>query len=109
MRAFIAALITFSLAVGACIVNDVYCRGVCEDITKTVLKNTPEAAADALSTFKRNEFIFKNSVDAGYVVETRVSLESLISAYELNDEYEISRYIRDITVRTDRIKKSLFI
>ncbi len=109
MKAFIVALIAFTLTMGICIANDIYCHSVCEDITEAVAENTPQSARKALKKFKENEFVFKSSVDAGYVVEARVSLESLISAYELDDKYEINRYIRDITVRTDRIKKSLFI
>ena len=109
MKSFIIALIVLLLTFGLCTANDIYCHHVCESITETVSKNTPQNAQKALNEFKRNEFLLKNSVDTGYIVETRVSLESLISAYELNDEYEISRYIRDVTIHTERIKKSLFI
>lgn len=109
MKAFIIALIVFVLTVGLCTANDIYCHNVCNDITNSVNLGTEEGARQALSKFKRHEFMLKCSVDVGYVVEARVSLESLISAYELQDEYEISRYIRDMDVRVNRLKKALFI
>lgn len=109
MKAFVFALVIFILTLGLCTVNDIYCHSVCENINTNVASKTEKGASDALAEFKRNEFLLKCSVDNGYVIEARVSLESLISAYELQDEYEISRYIRDIDVRINRIQKALFI
>ncbi len=109
MKAFVIALIVLILTVGLCTANDIYCHYVCDKITESTDIETKEGAQRALDEFKRNEFLFKCSVDMGYVIEARVSLESLISAYELEDEYEISRYIRDIDIRVNRIKKALFI
>ena len=109
MKAFIVALAVFVLLAAVCIANDIYCHKICQSIIENVSKNSPKSAEKALQIFRQNELLLKSSVDAGYIVEARVSLESLISAYECNDEYEISRYIRDIGIRTERIKKSLFI
>ena len=109
MKAFIIAVTVLVLTFGLCTANDLYCQRVCEEITDNITERTPEGAENALNIFKRNELLLKCSVDNGYVTETRVSLESLIAAYQLNDEYEITRYIYDISIRTNRIKKALFI
>ena len=109
MKSFIAASIVFLLLIGGVTVNDVYCHTACDQIIKSAEQKNIESAQNALDKFKRNEFLLKCSVDNGYVIEARVSLESLISAYEEKDEYEISRYIRDIQIRVERIQKALFI
>ncbi len=108
MKSFIAATVVFFLTLGAVTVNDVYCHTACDQIIGNAEQKNIESAQNALDKFKRNEFLFKCSVDNGYVIEARVSLESLISAYEEEDEYEISRYIRDIRIRVKRIQKALF-
>ena len=109
MKAFIIALTVLLLTVGGCIFNDLYCHAVCEDITENVAQESAEGAKKALDIFKRNDFLLSCSVDTGYLSEARVSLESLLAAHECNDEYEIKRYVYDVTVRTNRIKRALFI
>ena len=109
MKSFVAALIVFLLLFGGVLTNDIYCHACCDKIIEGAEQKNIESAQNALDKFKRNEFLFKCSVDNGYVVEARISLESLISAYEENDEYEISRYIRDIRVRMERIRKALYL
>ena len=109
MKAFVFALVIFMLTLGLCTVNDIYCHSVCENINTNVASKTEKGASDALAEFKRNEFLLNCSVDNGYVNEARVSLESLIVAYALQDEYEIKRYSADCIVRVNRIKTALFI
>ncbi len=109
MKAFVIAIITLTLLVSGCIANDAYCHSVCKDITYAVQNEGDVGAKKALDTFRKNEFLFKCSVDNGYVNEARVSLESLTVAYDLQDTYEIQRYAADSIIRVNRIKTSLFI
>ena len=106
MKAFFIALTVLTLLICGVVVNDVYCSDVCNDVIKMTENGSYE---EALEIFKRNEQLLKLSVDNGYVVEARVSLESLFDAYEHNDDYEIARYTSDSCVRIERIRKSLFI
>ena len=109
MKAFVFALVILVLTIGLCTANDLYCHSVCDDITAGVLSNTEEGASAALEKFRKNEFLLKCSVDNGYVIEAKVSLESLIAAYAHSDGYEIQRYVYDTDVRVERIRKSLYI
>ena len=109
MKAFIAALAVFALTLGACIASDICCHRSCEMIEGAVVGEGAEGAAKALSEFKSKEWLFKLSVDNGYVTEARVSLESLIAAYKCEDSYETVGYIRDTALRVERVRRSLFI
>ena len=109
MKAFLVALTVLVITVCAVTLNDVYLSDVCSDIIKITDTGTRESAEAALEKFDKNELLLKNSVDNGYVIEARISLESLIAAYDLEDEYEIERYIKDIRIRVTRVKKALFI
>jgi hypothetical protein len=100
------ALTILTLLVCGVTVSDMYLHDVCEQIIKKTESGYP---SDALEIFKENELLLKNSVDNGYVIEARISLESLIAAYELEDEYEIERYKKDIRIRVKRVQKALFI
>lgn len=109
MKAFTCALAILLLTLGIAIANDVYCNSVCIDIEDEISSKNEQSARKALDEFERNEFILKLSVDNGYVSEAEVSLRSLVSAYEHNDSYEISRYIADTLVRIRRVRRALLI
>lgn len=109
MKAFLVAVICFSLLISGCIINDIYCNGVCEKVVDILENEGDVGAKKALDVFKSNEFLLKCSVDNGYVNEARVSLESLTVAYACEDDYEIKRYLADCIVRVNRVKTSLFI
>ena len=109
MKAFLIALTILTLLVCGVTVSDVYLSDVCSDVIRITDRGTKESAEAALEKFDKNELLLKNSVDNGYVIEARISLESLIAAYELEDEYEIERYKKDIRIRVKRVQKALFI
>ena len=109
MKAFIFALSVLLLTLSLTLLCDLYCISVCETVDEAVKTEGFPGAKKALDDFRRHEFLLKLAVDNGYVTEARISLESLISAYECEDEYEISRYKRDIAVRVTRVKKALVI
>ena len=109
MKAFIIACAVLVLTVALCITNDVYFSDVCRSIEQQVEEGGSEGAKKALNDFERHEFMLKLSVDNGYVSEAKVSLCSLVAAYEHNDGYEIDRYIYDTSIRVKRIRRSLII
>jgi len=109
MKAFIAALSVLIVTLGVTVVNDIYCHRVCQSIERSVENGGAAGAEEALRELKNNEFLLKLSVDNGYVSEARVSLESLVAAYECNDEYETTRYIRDSALRVERVRRALII
>ena len=109
MKTFIAACAVFAIMLGVTVTSDVYCYKICKSIEQNVESGTAESSEKALKVFKRNEFLLKISVDNGYVVEAKVSLESLVAAYECNDEYEITRYVKDAALRIERVRRALII
>lgn len=109
MKAFTIATVTLILLIGICAVSDAVCYRSCASIENAVKDGGAEAAAEALADFKEREWLLGLSVDAGYINEARVSLESLIAAHRHGDAYETERYIRDACQRIRRIRRSLFI
>ena len=109
MKAFITACVVLTLTLTLTVINDVYYTSVCKEIESTMKSDGYEGATEALKTFKRHEFLLNLSVDNGYVNEAKVSIESLVSAYECDDKYEISRYIKDSSIRMERIRRSLIL
>lgn len=109
MKAFISAAVTLILLIGLCVTSDAVCYRACVSIEDAVKSGAADGAAEALSEFKAREWLLGLSVDAGYINEARVSLESLIAAHRHGDAYEAERYIRDTCQRVRRIRRSLFI